>query len=380
MKKLYFISFAILSIWLAACKSASKLYDKGNYDEAVQVAAKKLQKDPNDAKLRSVLQDSYKYAVTDHQNKINNLEAGNDELKNEWIYNEYASLQDLYNAIFRTPAVYQSVRPKDYSRELNDYAMRAADVHYQKGMSWMSNHDRQSAKTAYREFQAATRFDPNNSKIRQALNDAYLDALTQVVVVPANDYGFTYSSYNYQLQNYQNDIIRILQSNSGNEFVKFFSAADAQRLNIQPDEIIETHFSAINLGRIKENYQTREISKDVVVKEIVYKPDSVVKQYAKVRAKIVTTQRTLYSEGNLAIVAHDPQGRVIWNDNVVGSESWSGEYSTFNGDERALGEDEKKLTSRTHDNPPRDEDVMSCLKDRIYTDFISRLRTHYSTY
>jgi hypothetical protein len=46
MKKIYFLFFIALSTWLAGCKSASKLYQKGNYDEAVQVAVKKLQKDP----------------------------------------------------------------------------------------------------------------------------------------------------------------------------------------------------------------------------------------------------------------------------------------------------------------------------------------------
>jgi hypothetical protein len=38
MKKIYFLLFVAVGAWLASCKSASKLYQKGNYDEAVQVA------------------------------------------------------------------------------------------------------------------------------------------------------------------------------------------------------------------------------------------------------------------------------------------------------------------------------------------------------
>ena len=90
MKKIYFLSFIVASILLANCKSASKLYNKGNYDEAVAVAAKKLQKDPNNAQLRSVIKDSYRYAVIDHENKIKNYSESNDELKWEWMYNEYS--------------------------------------------------------------------------------------------------------------------------------------------------------------------------------------------------------------------------------------------------------------------------------------------------
>ena len=51
MKKVYFLFLIAVVTWFAGCKSASKLYQKGNYDEAVQVAVKKLQKDPNDQKL-----------------------------------------------------------------------------------------------------------------------------------------------------------------------------------------------------------------------------------------------------------------------------------------------------------------------------------------
>ena len=64
--KLYFLSFSTAILLLVSCKTASKLYEKGNYDEAVELAAKKMQKDPNDSKLRNIIQTSYKYAVEDH--------------------------------------------------------------------------------------------------------------------------------------------------------------------------------------------------------------------------------------------------------------------------------------------------------------------------
>jgi len=380
MKKFYIFPFVVVSLWMAGCKSASKLYQNGNYDEAVQVAAKKLQKDPNDPKLQSVIKDAYHFAVTDHENKIKNYSESNNELKWEWMYNEYSSLQNLYNSIFRVPSVFELIHPTDYSSYLNIYGGKAADVHYNHGLQYMNNNDRQSFKTAYREFQTALGFDPGNITIQNALNQAYNAALTVVVIVPANDYGFSYSSYNYQLRNYENDIIRNLQNNSGNEFVKFYSSQEAQRLNMIPDEIVETHFTQINIGRTKDNYTTHEVSKDVVVKEIVYKPDSVVKQYAKVKAWISTTQRTMYSEGDLSVLIHDNNGRAVWTDNVIGSESWSTEFSSYTGDERALSDDDKKLLNKTRDNPPREEEIISCIKESIYSNFISRLRNYYSHY
>jgi hypothetical protein len=381
MKKIYILYFSIsVAIGFVSCKSASKLYQKGNYDEAVQVAAKKLQKDPNDAKLRGIIQDAYHYAVTDHENQIRGYSENSNELKWEWIYNEYAALQNLYNAIYRSPSVYELIQPVDYSSYVATYADKAGEMRYQKGMQWMNNNDKQSFKNAYHEFQAAMRFKPGDVTIQQTLNDAYDAALTRVVIMPADDYGFRYSSYNNQLQSFDNDVIRNLQYNTGNEFVKFYSSWDAQRTNIIPDEIVEMRFTQLNLGRIRENYSSREVSKEVVIKETVHKPDSVIKEYGRVKAKITTTQRTLHSTGILNISIRDNSGRWLWNDNISGNHGWSSEFSTYTGDERALSDEDKKLVNRSKENPPREDEIIKCIKENIYNDFVYRLRNYYSRY
>jgi len=380
MNKIYIPFFATVAILMIGCKSASKLYEKGNYDEAVEVAAKKLQKDPADPKLRSIIQDAYHYAVMDHENQIRTYSETSNELKWEWIFNEYAALQSLYNAIYKSPFVYELVKPLDYSSYLVTYGNKAAEVHYDRGRQLMSNSDKLSFKNAYREFQAAMRFKPGDLDLQQSANEAYDAALTRVVIMPADDNGFRYSSYNYQLQNFDNDVIRNLQYNTGNEFVKFYSSWDAQRLNIVPDEIVEMHFTQLNLGSIRENYSTREVSKEVIIKETVYKPDSVVKEYGRVKAKITTTQRTLYSEGNLNVSIRDNNGRWLWNDNVNGSHGWSTEFSTYTGDERALSDEDKKLVNRSREIPPREEEIIRCIKENIYNDFVNRLRNYYSRY
>ena len=346
----------------------------------MQVAVKKLQKDPNDPKLKSVVQDAYRYAVTDHENRIRNYSSMDNEMKWEWMYNEYSDLQNLYNAIFKAPSVYELVRPKDYSSDINANAAKASDVHYNRGMQLMSNNDRQSAKNAYHEFKTAISFKPGDANIQRMINEAYDAALTVVAIVPINNYGFQYASYNYQLQNFDNDIIRVLQYNTSNEFVKFYSTWETQRLNIVPDEIVEMHFTQINIGNIKDNYSTKEVSKDVVVKETVYKPDSVIKQYAKVKANITTTQRTMSSQGNLSINIRDKNGKWLWSDNVVGNSSWSTAFSSYTGDERALSDEDKQSLSKAQDTPPREEEIMKCIQESIYGEFVSRIRNYYNRY
>ena len=365
---------------LVSCKSASKLYKQGNYDEAVEVAVKKLQKKPGDAEMKTLIQSAYHYAVTDHENRIHNYSESNSDLKYESIYSEYADLQNLYNAIHKSPQVFELVQPVDYSSYVTTYREKAGDAHVLRGISWMNDKDRESYKKAYREFQTAIGFKPGDIKIEKLLNDAYDAAVINVVVTSVDDYGYQYSSYNYNAQNTSDDMIRNLGYNSGNEFVKFYSAQEARTQSIDPDQVIELRMNNINIGRVQENCFSQELIKDVVVKQIVYKPDSVVNVYAKVKARITTVQRTLYSDGNLSITIRDNTGNRLWNDNVTGQSSWSTAFSTFSGDERALNEEDKHLINRRQDNIPNDASIIDCVRKDIFNNTLYRIKDYYSRY
>ena len=128
--KFYSFLLIVFVLALGSCKTASKLYEKGNYDEAVELAAKKLQKDPNDSKLLDIIQNSYSYAVNDHEGRIHSNSESSNELRWEWMYNEYASLQRMYEAIYRVPSVFNLVKPLDYSSYLVTYGEKAGDVRY----------------------------------------------------------------------------------------------------------------------------------------------------------------------------------------------------------------------------------------------------------
>src|SRR6267154_701963 len=93
--KLYSLIFITASILLLSCKTANKMYEKGNYDEAVELASKKLQKNPNDAATLDILQNAYRFAVEDHETRIQNNSNSADDLRWERNYNEYLDLQRL---------------------------------------------------------------------------------------------------------------------------------------------------------------------------------------------------------------------------------------------------------------------------------------------
>jgi hypothetical protein len=378
MRKIYILFGLIAFVLIAGCKTAAKLYDKGNYDEAVELAVKKLQKKP-DNEMRDLLQSAYQYAVNDHETRIHQLSDNSNELKWEWIYNEYSLLQKLYNAIHRSPEALAIVNPVDYSSYLNTYADKAANTRFDRGMQWMDKGDKLSFRNAFAEFEMALQYRPGDMTIIDRKNEAYELAVINVVVMPMENYRYRFSSYNdLQMQNFENDLLRQLQYNNSNRFVRFYSSWDANSKNFQADQFIDFRFSTFDIGRTRDERSTREVSKDVVVKETVYKPDSIVKEYKKVYAKITTTRRTMLSEGNLQVNVRDMTGRWIWSDNVIGNHNWCTEFSTFTGDERALSETDKQLVNRRQEYPPHDDEIIRCIMNEINSNTLNRMRNYFS--
>jgi hypothetical protein len=240
----------------------------------------------------------------------------------------------------------------------------------------MENGDKQSFRNAYRELKVALGFKPNDWNIREKMKEAYDAAVIYVLVMPVERYGYMNSSY--QIRNFENDIIRNLQYHTNNEFVKFYSRWEAQ--NIEPDQVIEMRFNNLDIGRIHDERNSRQVSKEVVVREIVYRPDSIIREYGRVQATITTTRRTMHSEGTLSINIRDNRGGWLWNDHFRGDHQWVTEFATYTGDERALSSEDKQLINRREQNPPDNDDIIREITNEIDNNLFSSIRDYYNRY
>lgn len=363
--KLYTVIFITLTALFFSCKSAEKMYLKGNYDEAVELAAKKLSKKPNDAGLLQTLQSAYRFAVEDHESRIRNFSNSFEDLKYERVYQEYLDLQRLYDAVRRSPAVFDIVQPTDYSAYITTYKEQAANARVERGQTLMDNNTKQGARDAYFEFQRALDLKPGDLSIRQKLDDAYANAVTNVVLLPLTRYGFQYSSYNFDMNNFNVDIMRYLNNNNNNRFVRYYQAAEARGYNVRMDNTVEMKFSDVNIGRYRDQRSTREVSKQVVGKERVYSKDSVVKEYITVKATITTTTRSIQADGLLQATIRDYNDRWLWSDTYRGDYSWQASFSTFTGDERALSDEDKKLIAQKEQWPPSNDEIIRIIMNEI---------------
>lgn len=379
MTKIYFLLISA-SLFFSGCKTATKAYNKGDYADAIELGVKKLNKDPNDGETKELVKNAYTFAVNNHEEAIRNLSNSNNDNRYEAILKEYNKLQDLYNTIHEYPAVAQMIPATNYSDYVQTYRNKAAEVHVNNGDKWMDEGNKRAYREAYNEYSYALRYI-STADVKKKRDDAYNAALTKVLVVPIQNYGgYSYNS-SYQLQQFQSEIMRTLAYNMNNDFIKFYSEWDLRSKDFEPDQILEMNLGRISIGRPYDQQTAREVSKEVVIKEVVYKPDSVVKQYGTVRARIIITSRTLLSEGELYLSLRDQKGRTLWTDRFTGQHRWQTEFATYTGDERALSENDRSLLNRGNNyNVPREDEIMNELYRQIQLDLSSRLRNYFNRY
>lgn len=377
MTKFYSL-LLIASLFFIGCKTAGKAYNKGDYADAIELGVRQLQKNPSDAETKDLVKSAYTLAVNGHEETIRNLSASSNESRYEAILKEYNKLQDLYNTIQESPVAANLVQPKNYGEYVQTYRDKVADVHLEAAERWMSEGTKQAFRNAYNEYGRILRYR-NTTALKAKREEAYNAAITKVLVVPIQNYGgYNYNS-SYQLQQFQNEVMRTLSYNTNNDFIRFFSEWDLRNKNLEPDQVLEMNLGRIRIGQPHDQRSQRQVSKQVVVKEIVYKPDSVVKQYATVYATITTTKRTLVSEGELYLSLRDPKGRSLWTDRFTGEHRWQTQFAAYTGDERALSDSDKSLLNQANNQyPPREEEIMAELYRQIQADLSNRLRNYYS--
>src|SRR5664280_383523 len=98
MKKVLPFVF-ILTILLSGCGSSKKQLEKGNYDAAIQKAVKQLRKDPKDADQIDILNQAYKVANDQDNERVRMLKL--EGKPNSWdeVYLVYKALNDRQSLV-----------------------------------------------------------------------------------------------------------------------------------------------------------------------------------------------------------------------------------------------------------------------------------------
>jgi cation transport regulator ChaB len=437
-----FTMVIFLSMILFSCKSVNKLYQQGDYDEAVLTAVKKLKKNKLKEETKELAADAYAKAINWHKDNLLHLmvrtdkvqwdpidaiygkilqlndaiyrseeallyvkpvnaekllaEAfnraieirkenvqthltGNNELKWEAIENEYRNMQFMVNQVNLMERVLPFAQTHDFRQARADAAEQAAQVRIGRGNRFMQYNDKQNARRAYGEFSVAGRYRTGNTELEELRNRAYDAAATYVVINPVAS---RYYGYNQAAGNMERDLLNYLQHNSPSHFVKYYSAAQAEHLSRRPDQVLEVTLNDIRQGNAQTDRTEREVYKDnVLLREIRIRPDSVVKEYGRVSGRITTTRETINTTADAYITVRDAAaGQILMDRRVEGNYCFVNEYSQFRGDERALTDSDRNLVNRQRSNRPSEWELLNRLSSDLHDQVTRELRYFYSRY
>lgn len=377
-KYCFFIGFLGLC-WVGACTSSKKLLERGDYYGAVLTAIDKLQKSPNNSKARQALRQAYPYAVNQLVNQAKHAKDANDPLHWSKTADAYQQINRMYEAVQRSPAAMQIIsNPKNYYKEYADVKGKAAAEQYNLGEKALNRNTRESAKEAYYYFLKADEYDPGYLDVDNKIAESHYYATLKVVVeqmpVPSRYYKVSADFFQDRVAGYLRDF------SGRNEFVHFYTPDEARREKLEPDQIIRLQFEDFVVGETNTFQKEKTVTSEDSVKvgEVTLSEGRKVPVFDKVTAKLTTTRVEVASRGLLSMRILDGYSQsTVYNEDLPGEFVWFSEWATYQGDERALTKEEKRLCKLRPVSPPPPQQLFVEFTKPIYEQFTSRINRFY---
>ncbi|MGB0887250.1 MAG: hypothetical protein ACPGSL_03930 [Vicingaceae bacterium] len=172
--------FIIVSIFIG-CKSSSKQLERGDYDAALQKAAKKIKRNPtkNDDEVW-VFNDAYNMATVRDNEAIVRLKRKGDPALWAKIYQTYKKMDARQNLAISLPPVGIQYTEVNYTPDLNNAKAKAAEYAYAKGTQLLKIDNRFEARKAYSRFLEVKSYDEHYKDVDAKLAEAKFKGVTNV--------------------------------------------------------------------------------------------------------------------------------------------------------------------------------------------------------
>jgi hypothetical protein len=371
---------AFFALLLFGCSSGKKAYERGNYYEAVMKSVNRLRQHPGHSKSMEALQSAYPLAVEFYESEAKNEIASNSNFKWKNAIQSYNSINALYEAIRQCPGCKTAVpNPKNYYAEIGPLKEKAADESYNAGITALMKGNRNDAKNAYFNFSDVQHFVPGYKDVVEYLDKAKFEATLKVIVeqipVPAR--------YNLSGGFFQDKVEEFLHNNyTDQSFIKFYTPEEASSINLpHADQIMRIQFDDFSVGNsvLKEKEET--LTKDSVKVGEAKIEGKTVPVYNTVKAKFTTFRKEITSTGLLSMVVVDAKTNgILTTRKFNGQFVWISEWARFNGDERALSNDQLKICKLREQQPPNPQDLFLEFTKPIYNQLIPAVRGFYQNY
>ncbi len=379
MHTLRILLIGMAALVVLSCNSAKKAYNKGDYEQAVRLSVTKLKEDPDNRNARRVLAQAYPKAVEVNLVTVQAYSALEDPLRWEPITRAYNRLNVLQQRMERCLAC-DEILPvrKLYVDEWNNARLQAADVRYRMGVSEMRGTTRENAKTALEHFMLVEQYQPNYKDTRSLMEEAVDRATLHVVILKMPEQQRTYQLVQ---EAFEERLLERVSSRTRNNLVRFYSEKEARR-NSPPytDHEISMQFESFSIGNVvfDRNTETLTSADSVKIGETRIN-GQLVPVFGKVTARYTSIEKTVTGGGQMVFKITDPStGRIVMQERFEGDYRWKYAWATFNGDERALNTEQKRLAGLKEMFPPPPDIIFEEFTEPILEKVSERIRRFYA--
>jgi hypothetical protein len=376
MNKVLLLSTLIALIILSSCSGSKRSSRSGEKDLATLI--KRLNKKGSDDKIIEDIRNIYNTSCNSGMQRLANYE--NDAAPQKWdkIISELESLQRMYETINKSAYAVRMVKPVNFYNRIRDTKESAANDYYSYAEEYFVREGRQNSKEAYYAYEKSNRYVANYKDSKAKMKEAYDRSIVAVLInrIQFDDYGsgsWGWNSYNNNNLVTNDQIVRDLGYQSASNIpAKFYSDWDLRRANIAPDLVVDMVWRNMRFDQPRD--QTRQYNRS---KQIETGRDTANRPiYQTVTATVFVTQRELNADADLNLIITDAATRreIKW-DRLPSNYRFTIEFAEYNGDRRALDNNDWTLINRSRNQPmPRREDVLSEMMQRIYNDMLNRIK------
>ncbi|HNP16876.1 MAG TPA: hypothetical protein PKL31_00475 [Fulvivirga sp.] len=381
MKRILLLLMLSAPALFYSCTSGKKAYEKGDYYSAVLKSVDRLRKNPNHKKSKEALRNSYPLALQKLEQNATNTLNSNREFKYGEALNYYNQINRLYNEIRASPGALSVIsNPKNYIDNVASLKEKAAKESYDAAVLRLNRDTREDAKSAYFMFRDANNYVPNYKDALKKMEEAKFMATLKVVVeqIPVPQL------YNLSGAFFQDKIEEYLHSHyRSNEFVRFYTPreADTEKLPFV-DQYMRLQFDDFVVGETHTEKNTETVSKDSVkVGSVTLEDGTKVDAYNTVTAKITTFKKQVVSKGLFSMQILDANTKAVLNHRkFTGEYVWFTQWGSFNGDERALTDEQLAICQNREVPPPQPQFLFIEFTRPIYDQLVTAVNSFYGNY
>lgn len=295
------------------------------------------------------------------------------------VYRNYEAMSNIARNIITSPGAMNVIPyPNTYTDELNKYRNLAAEESYKSGEAALNINTRESAKNAYYSFQQVQQIYPNYKDVNNKINDAMWLATLKVMIDMAPITG----AYQVNADFFYTQILNYTSANLKDKFIRFYTPSEAQEYQINPDQVLQIGFYDFVVGNVYDSKNTYDVRRDSVkIGTTRDKLGNTSDVYGPVTARVTTYTRNIDSRGLLDVYITDyASNRSLASRRLTGGYTWGTSWASFNGDERALTNEELALVGRQPAVPPPPQQLFVEFTKPLYTQATDFIRSFYSSY